>query len=159
MSELDDWFEYALDVPAASRAAAIASLRAQDPQLADRLQAMLDGLVTNPDFAATARPTANTTVPARILAVTLCVTDVPAAISWYEDVFHARCVQQDATSAVLAFANLELHLAIGDQTPPRVSVAHGDLRSLGQARTDADGKATLHLVDPWGNAFAVTDGS
>lgn len=158
MSELDDWFEYALDLPAAPRAAALASLRAQDPQLADRLQAMLDGLVTNPDFAATSRPHANTAVPARILAVTLCVADMPTAVRWYEDVFHARCVQQDATSAVLAFANLELRLVVGDRTPPHVSVAHGDLRSLGQALTAVDGNATLHLVDPWGNAFAVTAG-
>lgn len=158
MEDLDDYFEYALDQPEVQRAELLASLRHTDPAMATRLEAMLRELATNPDFACHGSSLHATTAgPASVRAVTLRVGDLSQAVAWYADVFRCRIVRQDAARAVVAFANLELHLVVGLLDPPGLCVHKTDVARLGATARRADGSRTMHLVDPWGNPFEVTD--
>lgn len=149
MDPLDDWFEYALDLPAAQRAEAVQVLRAQDPALAARLEAALADQVTNADFACRAAGSS-------LLAVTLAVGDVPAAVRWYTDVLGARLVRQDAGRAVLSLPPVDLHLVAAGEAPPGLTVAGAGTAALGGAGS-SHGGGVRHLIDPWGNAITVVD--
>lgn len=156
MDDIDDLFEYALDLPAAQRQALFARLRAEEPDTAARLQQLVDGLVSNPDFlchtAAERRPAAR---PCEIRRVTLPVADVDRAVQWYGEVFGCRAVRRDAGRGVMAFGAIELHLVRDDLEPPSLTIGHADVQAIGAAARRADGASALRLVDPWGNAIEV----
>lgn len=158
MDDVDAWFEYALDVPEPQRQQALAELRQRDPALAERVQAMLRDLVTNPDFACQGSSlAAQAQGPARVLAVGLPVADLDAAVRWYQDVFRCQLVTRQPERAVLAFSNLELHLLLGETAAPGLLVQQQDVQRLGATARRADGSRSLHLVDPFGNPFEVVD--
>jgi catechol 2,3-dioxygenase-like lactoylglutathione lyase family enzyme len=50
----------------------------------------------------------------------IAVTDVPASVTWYQAQFNCTVAYQDATWALLKFANISLALVIPDQHPPHV---------------------------------------
>jgi hypothetical protein len=157
MDSLDDWFEYALDLPEIERERLLAELQKTDAHMASQLAAMLAELVTNPDFACHGVPLAVTTAePAAVLAIRLPVADLVAAVRWYQDVFRVRVVRQDALSAVVQFRNLEVQLEAA-APPPTLTVAMPDALRLGNATRQPDGSRQLQLVDPFGNVFLVTD--
>jgi hypothetical protein len=157
MDSLDDWFEYALDLPEIERERLLAELQKTDAHMASQLAAMLAELVTNPDFACHGVPLAVTAAePATVLALRLPVADVAAAVRWYQDVFRVRVVRHDALSAVVAFRNLEVQLE-ATAAPTGLTVAMPDALRLGQATRHADGSRQLQLLDPFGNVFVVTD--
>jgi catechol-2,3-dioxygenase len=158
MDSLDDYFDYALDQLPEQREALLQSLRASDPQLAEQLAAMLQQLVTNPDFGCQGTAVAaSEPEPTRVLALTLPVDDIAAAIRWYGDVLQARLVTQASERAVMAIGDVELHLVPTGHGGPTCVVHRRDVANLGQTTRAADGSRSLHLVDPWGNPFVVTD--
>jgi predicted enzyme related to lactoylglutathione lyase len=162
MDSLDDYFEYALDLTEPDRQRLLSSLRASEPATAERLQAMLAEWLHNPDFACRGMPLAATPAePAAVLALMLPVADVAAAVRWYQDVFRVRLIRQDQNGAVVAFANLELHLqAAGSAsiaTASSITVAMADASRLGGSSRQPDGSRQLQLVDPFGHVFHVTD--
>jgi predicted enzyme related to lactoylglutathione lyase len=157
MDGIDDYFEYALDLPPDQRQQLLAGLRSSDPAMAAQLTRLLDELVSNPDFACHGTSLAAAAAgPARVRHVTLRVGDLGAALRWYGSVFHCRVVQQQPDRAVIAFANLELQLVLGELEPPGLSVQAADVAALGATERLPDGGRVLRLVDPWGNPFEVT---
>jgi hypothetical protein len=155
MDGLDDWFEYALDLPPAERERAIASLRAQDPAKADHLAAMLAECVSNPDFACQATAPARDAEPPRALALTLAVADVPAAARWYAELLRCPVVEQSADAATLRLPNLDLRLVRGELAPPGLVLRHPDVLHLGAAARSHGSTRELAIVDPWGNALTL----
>jgi hypothetical protein len=157
MDGIDDYFEYALDLPADQRQELLTSLRATDPAMATRLEHLLRELVSNPDFACHGTSLAVTTSePAAVRHATLRVGDLAAAVQWYAEVFRCRIVSQQTDRVVVAFANFELQLVLGDLEPPGFCVRAADVARLGGTERRSDGSRALRLVDPWGNPFEVT---
>jgi catechol-2,3-dioxygenase len=158
MDSLDDYFEYALDLPEAQREQLLAGLRADEPELAARLATMLRELVTNPDFAVHGSSLSTRAAePAAIEHVTLAVADVARAVEWYHAVFRCRVVARQHDRAVLAFANLAVHLVADGLEPPSLTVSTADVQNLGATERRPDGARALRLVDPWGNAIEVVE--
>lgn len=155
MDGLDDWFEYALDLPPAERATAIATLRAQDPALAGRLEAMLAECVSNPDFACQAAVQAGASEPPRVLGVTLTVPDVAAAARWYADLLRCPIDQPTPQSAMLRLPHLALHFVQGEASALRLLVQHPDVVRMGAATRLPGTARELAIVDPWGNALTL----
>jgi hypothetical protein len=155
MDGLDDWFEYALDLPPAARAEALATLRRQDPAAADRVAAMLADQVRNADFACQAHAPAGAAEPPRALAVTLAVADVAAAARWYAELLHCPVVAASADAATLRLPNLDLRLVRGELSPPALTLRHADVSRLGAGARGHDSARELAIVDPWGNALTL----
>lgn len=157
MDGIDDYFEYALDLPAEQRQELLVSLRTTDPAMAVQLEHLLHELVSNPDFACHGTSLAATVdEPASVRFAVLRVGDLAAAVKWYAEVFRCRVVSQQADRAVVAFANFELQLVLGELEPPGLCVRAADVARLGGTERRADGSRALRLVDPWGNPFEVT---
>ena len=152
MDDFDATFEYALDLPAADRERLLQSLRASDPAMAEQLVQALREQLQNPDFAT---HTAAEVAPAVLRAVTLPVADVARAVAWYADVFGCRVIRQDALRAVVAFANLELHLVVPSLSPPALTVFAKHFAGNGTPVRNVDGARGLRVTDPWGNALEV----
>lgn len=155
MDDLDDWFEYALDLPPAERAHAIAALRAQDPARAAQLETMLAECVSNPDFACHAAAPARANDPPRVLGVTLTVADVAAAARWYAELMRCPIAEQTADAATLRMPQVELRFVRGEATAPRLLVHHPDVIHLGAATRTQGAARELAIVDPWGNALTL----
>jgi len=155
MDSLDDWFEYALDLPPTERAQAIATLRAQDPAQAEHLEAMLAECVSNPDFACQAAAPARANEPPRLLGATLAVADVAAAARWYAELLRCPIAAQTADAATLRLPQFELRLVRGDVAPPALVVHHPDVLHLGAAARTTGTTRELAIVDPWGNALTL----
>lgn len=159
MDSLDDWFEYALDLPEAERLALLERLRGDDPELARRLEDALTQQVTNPDFLCRASSTpASRPAPARLVRVTLPVDDVAAAVRWYRDVFGCRLVRDEPLAAVVALGDVELHFVARGLEPAGLTILRDRVADLGPGELRPDGTRALRLVDPWGNAIEVVDG-
>ncbi len=159
MESLDDYFEYAMDLPEAQRGKLLAQLRADDPALAARLEKALAEQVKNPDFVAQTAPRPpRPGEPDRLKHVTLQVDDTAKASRWYVEVFRCRLVRQDAERVVIAFGEVEVHLVQRDVAPPSLTLLRRDVASMGPSQRRADGVRGLHLVDPWGNVIEVVDG-
>jgi len=152
MDDFDATFEYALDLPAADRERLLQSLRTSDPALAERLVQALREQLQNPDFAA---HTAAELAPAVLRAVTLPVADVARAVAWYAEVFGCRVVQQEPLRAIVAFANLELHLVVPALSPPALTVFAKRFAGHRAGARQVDGSGGLRVTDPWGNALEV----
>lgn len=152
MDDFDATFEYALDLPAADRERLLQSLRTSDPALAERLVQALREQLQNPDFAA---HTAAEVAPAVLRAVTLPVADVARAVAWYADVFGCRVVHQEPLRAIVAFANLELHLVVPALAPPALTVFAPRFAGHRAGARKVDGAGGMRVTDPWGNALEV----
>jgi hypothetical protein len=155
VNEIDDWFDYALDLPPEERAKALASLRAQEPAMADRLEAMLIDCVSNPDFACQTAASTRISEPPRLLAVTLAVDDVAAAARWYADLLCCSVLDQTAEVATLRLPHADLRLVASQHAPPGLVLHHPDVRQLGAATRVRGTTRELQIVDPWGNALTL----
>ena len=156
MDSLDDYFEYAMDLPEDQREQLLVGLRASEPGLAAQLEAMLRELVNNPDFACHGSSlVARGKQVATVRAVALPVADVARAVAWYTEVFGCRVVRQEPQRAVVAFANLELHLTAPQLDPPVLTLVAPDVPGLATASREANGARVLRMTDPWGNALEV----
>jgi catechol 2,3-dioxygenase-like lactoylglutathione lyase family enzyme len=93
--------------------------------------------------------------PVHHVAVT--VRDVAEAVLWYTDRFSCEVEYQDATWAMLAFANIRLALMAPGRHPPHVGFARGDAGSFGALATHRDGTRSAYVEDPSGNAVEILD--
>ncbi|MFK7743314.1 MAG: VOC family protein [Planctomycetota bacterium] len=158
MSELDDYFEYAMDLNGPQRKQLLKRLRKEEPALAKQLQKALDDQVKNPDFLCQEPPVeVDESAPERLHHVTLQVADVPRAIEWYQRTFRCRLDRFSKERAVLHFDGLELHLVSSRQTPPSLTLVRPDVAKMGPSHRRSDGVRVLNLVDPWGNAIELVD--
>jgi hypothetical protein len=59
---------------------------------------------------------------------------------------------QDATWAMLEFANTRLALVIPSQHPPHLGFVTPDAEKYGELKTHRDGTRSIYVADPAGNA-------
>ena len=82
------------------------------------------------------------------------VQDVKETVQWYTERFHCEVEYQDATWAMLAFANVRLAFVIAEQHPPHIAIV-GDPAAFGEAKTHRDGTTSVYVKDPNGNNIEV----
>jgi catechol 2,3-dioxygenase-like lactoylglutathione lyase family enzyme len=87
--------------------------------------------------------------------VAVAVKDIAQAVDWYTKTFHCKVAYQDATWAMLEFANLKLALVIPEQHPPHVAVVHPEAEKFGTLRPHRDGTRSVYVSDPAGNAIEI----
>ena len=85
----------------------------------------------------------------------IVVTDVAASVRWYQENFACRVAYQDATWALLKFANISLALVIPAQHPPHVGFVVDDAARFGELTTHRDGTCSVYVEDPDGNALEM----
>ena len=84
----------------------------------------------------------------------LRVKDVKAAVEWYTQRFRCEVEYQDATWAMLAFANVRLAFVLQEQHPPHIAL-EGDPSAYGTPKQHRDGTSSVYLKDPDGNNVEI----
>ena len=85
----------------------------------------------------------------------LAVTDVAVSVAWYQAHFNCAVAYQDATWALLKFANISLALVIPTQHPPHVGFVVDNAAAFGELITHRDGTRSVYVNDPDGNALEM----
>lgn len=85
----------------------------------------------------------------------IAVTDVPASVAWYQTQFNCTVAYQDATWALLKFANISLALVIPGQHPPHVGFVVDNAERFGALTTHRDGTRSVYVDDPDGNSLEM----
>lgn len=83
--------------------------------------------------------------------VAISVRDVAQAVDWYARTFRCRVVYQDATWAMLQFANVQLALVVPEQHPPHLGFVTPNAETHGELKTHRDGTRSIYVADPAGN--------
>ena len=84
----------------------------------------------------------------------LRVKDVKSAVQWYAERFRCEVEYQDATWAMLRFANVRLAFVVQEQHPPHIAV-EGDPAAYGTPKTHRDGTSSIYLKDLDGNNVEI----
>lgn len=85
------------------------------------------------------------------------VTDVAASVIWYQQHFRCAVAYQDATWALLKFANVSMALVTPGQHPPHLGVLHEHAEQYGELTTHRDGTRSIYVPDPDGNQIEIMD--
>lgn len=85
--------------------------------------------------------------------------DVAASVQWYRE--HTDCIveYQDATWALLGYANIKLALVVPDQHPPHLAIVREDAARFGPLKQHRDGTRSLYIQDNAGNQVEVLEAS
>ena len=83
--------------------------------------------------------------------------DVAASVRWYQE--HTDCCveYQDASWALLAYANIKLALVMPGQHPPHLAIVRADAERFGPLVTHRDGTRSLYILDSAGNHVEVLE--
>lgn len=87
--------------------------------------------------------------------VAIAVKDVAQAVNWYTRNFQCKVSYQDATWAMLDFANIKVALVIPQQHPPHIAFVHPEAERFGPLTPHRDGTRSVYVHDPAGNAVEV----
>lgn len=87
--------------------------------------------------------------------VAISVNDIAAAVGWYIGHFKCRVGYQDATWALLEFANTKVALVIPSQHPPHIAFASDDAEKFGTLKPHRDGTRSVYVTDPAGNSVEI----
>ena len=83
------------------------------------------------------------------------VTDIGAAVDWYTRTFSCTVEYQDATWALLGFANIRLALVIPEQHPAHIGFVDPLAERFGALKLHRDGTRSCYIADPAGNSVEV----
>ena len=83
--------------------------------------------------------------------VAISVKDIAASVDWYTMTFKCKVSYQDATWAMLEFANLKLALVIPSQHPAHIAFVHPEADKFGFLQAHRDGTRSTYVADPAGN--------
>ncbi len=83
------------------------------------------------------------------------VTDIAASVDWYTKTFECTVDYQDATWALLGFANIRLALVIPEQHPAHIGFVHANAEGFGALKMHRDGTRSCYIADPSGNSIEV----
>ncbi len=83
--------------------------------------------------------------------IAIQVTDIAAAVTWYQILLKCEVAYQDPTWALLKFANLSMALVLPDSHPAHVAITCYDLERYGVPKAHRDGTSSVYLPDPFGN--------
>lgn len=84
----------------------------------------------------------------------LRVKDVKKAVEWYRERFQCELEYQDASWAMLKFANVRLAFVLQEQHPPHIALL-GDPAEFATPKIHRDGTASVYLKDPDGNNVEI----
>jgi catechol 2,3-dioxygenase-like lactoylglutathione lyase family enzyme len=87
--------------------------------------------------------------------VAIPVEDVASAVEWYRRTFRCEVKYQDATWALLRFANTSLALVIPSQHPAHIGFVSADAEQFGALKTHRDGTRSCYVNDPAGNSVEI----
>jgi catechol 2,3-dioxygenase-like lactoylglutathione lyase family enzyme len=82
------------------------------------------------------------------------VKDVKETVEWYTQRFRCAVEYQDATWAMLAFANARLAFVLAEQHPPHIAIL-GDPAAYGEPTPHRDGTSSVYVKDPNGNNVEI----
>lgn len=83
--------------------------------------------------------------------VAIEVTDIAQAVTWYQNTLRCEIAYQDATWALLRFANLTMALVLPGSHPPHVAITCYQPERYGEPKDHRDGTSSVYLPDPFGN--------
>ena len=89
--------------------------------------------------------------------VAISVNDIAQAVDWYTATFRCKVHYQDATWAMLDFANVQVALVLPGQHPPHLGFTHPEAEKFGQLKAHRDGTRSTYIPDPAGNAVEILD--
>ena len=89
--------------------------------------------------------------------VAISVSDIAAAVEWYRQTFRCEIAYQDATWALLSFANCQMALVLPGQHPPHIGFVTPTevAESYGTLKPHRDGTRSIYIADPAGNAVEL----
>lgn len=87
--------------------------------------------------------------------VAVPVQDVAGAVDWYRRTFRCEVGYQDATWALLKFANMSLALVVPEQHPPHIGLVSPEAEKFGALKTHRDGTRSCYVNDPGGNSVEI----
>lgn len=87
--------------------------------------------------------------------VAIAVSDIAEAVDWYTSRFACKVTYQDATWAMLEFANVRLALVVAEQHPPHIAFVRDDAASFGELKPHRDGTASVYIEDCSGNPVEI----
>lgn len=87
--------------------------------------------------------------------VALSADDVAAAVDWYTRTFRCIVEYQDATWALVRFANLRVAFVSRGQHPPHIGLRDPEAERFGRLKAHRDGTRSVYIEDPSGNAVEI----
>jgi catechol 2,3-dioxygenase-like lactoylglutathione lyase family enzyme len=91
----------------------------------------------------------------RIDHIAIPVTDIASSVDWYLNHFQCEVKYQDATWALLGFANVQLALVIPEQHPAHLGFVTPEAEKFGALKTHRDGTRSCYVRDPAGNSIEM----
>ncbi len=86
--------------------------------------------------------------------VAVTVSDLEKTLDWYTEKFRCRISYQDATWALVQFANVSLAFVQAEQHPPHFAIV-GDPAAYGLPKQHRDGTRSVYIKDPSGNNVEI----
>ena len=83
--------------------------------------------------------------------VAVQVTDIAAAVVWYQKLLKCEVAYEDSTWALLQFANLSMALVLPGSHPAHVAITCYQPEHYGEPKLHRDGTSSVYLPDPFGN--------
>lgn len=87
--------------------------------------------------------------------VAIVVQDIAESVTWYQQTFRCEVTYQDATWAMLKFANLSMALVVPHQHPGHLAFVTPRAHEHGQLKRHRDGTESIYISDPSGNAVEL----
>ncbi len=86
--------------------------------------------------------------------VAITVSNLQETLDWYTRKFQCTVKYQDATWALVQFANISLAFVLAEQHPPHFAVI-GDPSAYGEPKKHRDGTRSVYIKDPAGNNVEI----
>ena len=86
--------------------------------------------------------------------VAVTVTDIQRTLDWYTQKFRCNVKYQDASWALVQFANISLAFVLAEQHPPHFAIV-GDPADYGRPKQHRDGTRSVYIKDPSGNNVEI----
>ena len=83
--------------------------------------------------------------------------DVAESVRWYLANTDCSVDYQDATWALLGFANIKLALVLPGQHPPHFAIVRADAERYGPLKRHRDGTRSIYIADAAGNQIEVME--
>jgi hypothetical protein len=87
--------------------------------------------------------------------VAIPVRDIGRAVAWYTGHFNCQLKYQDATWALLKFANIHLALVTPEQHPPHIALVDPAAADYGPLTLHRDGTRSIYIHDSEGNDVEI----
>jgi catechol 2,3-dioxygenase-like lactoylglutathione lyase family enzyme len=87
--------------------------------------------------------------------IAIPVKEIAPAVEWYREHFQCEVKYQDATWALLGFANIRLALVIPEQHPAHIGFVTDEAEKFGELKTHRDKTRSCYVSDPSGNSIEM----